>query len=145
VRFWDSSGLVPLLLSEAQTEVVTSLLSEDDSIVAFWSTEVECTSAIARCEREGWIEPEQVVRALERLGRLRGGWTEVRPVDTVRETAHRLLRTHPLRTADSLQLAAAIVVSEQSPSSLPFVCLDSRLRTAAGKEGFPVLPGGPIR
>ena len=140
MRFWDSSALVPLLQSESQTAVVTSLHAEDDSIVVFWATEVECVSAIARCEREGSIGPEQVVRALNRLDRLRTAWTDVQPVDTIRETARRLLRTHALRTADSLQLAAALVVSEYRPSSLQFVCLDTRFRDAAAREGFPVRP-----
>jgi len=140
VKYWDSSAVVPFLLSESQTAAVTSLHAEDDSVVVFWATEVECVSAIARCEREGAIGPEQVVRAVDRLDRLRTAWTDVQPVDTIRETARRLLRTHPLRTADSLQLAAALVVSEYRPSSLTFVCLDARLRDAAAREGFPVQP-----
>lgn len=51
---------------------------------------------------------------------------------------------HPLRAADSLQLAAAIVVADGAPRALPFVTLDDRLALAADKEGFPVLvPGSP--
>jgi hypothetical protein len=58
----------------------------------------------------------------------------------VREGARRLLRVHPLGTADSLQVAAALVAAEGVPSSLPFVYLDGRLRAAAAREGLPVLP-----
>jgi predicted nucleic acid-binding protein len=140
VRFWDSSALVPLLVSEAGTKTATDLYAEDASIVVFWTTVVECASAIARADREGWIDPEQVARAIDRLDRLQGSWSEVQPVDLVRETARRLLRTHPLRTADSLQLAAALVVSEFRPASLDFVCLDGRLRDGAAREGLPVRP-----
>jgi hypothetical protein len=45
-----------------------------------------------------------------------------------------------LRAADALQLAAALIVCDERPESLSFVCLDDRLREAARKEGFPVLP-----
>jgi hypothetical protein len=38
-----------------------------------------------------------------------------------------------------LQLAAAIVASENRPSSLDFVCLDQRLGSAAEREGFAVI------
>jgi hypothetical protein len=60
----------------------------------------------------------------------------VEPSDPVRETAVRLLRVHPLRTAGALQLAAAYIASERRPSSLDVVTLDDRLAAAARKEGF---------
>ena len=54
--------------------------------------------------------------------------------------AQRLLRLHPLRAADALQLAAAVVASEHEPRSLDFVCLDERLAAAASREGFRPTP-----
>jgi hypothetical protein len=60
--------------------------------------------------------------------------------DSVRDQAIRLLRVHPLRGADSFQLAAAVVASEHQPGTLPLVTLDHRLREAALREGFTVLP-----
>jgi hypothetical protein len=56
-------------------------------------------------------------------------------------TAQRLLRVHPLRAADSLQLAAAIVAAEGDPATLEFVGLDDRLNDAAAREGFRVVRG----
>jgi hypothetical protein len=46
------------------------------------------------------------------------------------------LRTHPLRSADSLQLAAAIHAAEGEPQSLEFLSLDDRLNEAASRESF---------
>jgi len=60
----------------------------------------------------------------------------IEPVDVVLETARRLLRVHPLRAADSFQLAAAFLAAEGRPSTLEFVCLDDRLVIAAQREGF---------
>jgi predicted nucleic acid-binding protein len=63
--------------------------------------------------------------------------------DSIRETAVRLLRVHPLRATDALQLAAAFVAAERTPSSLQIVTLDDRLAAVARKEGFRIveLPG----
>jgi predicted nucleic acid-binding protein len=55
--------------------------------------------------------------------------------------ARRLLETHPLSAADALQLAAALVMTEERPTGTEFVTFDIRLAEAANKEGFPVLPG----
>jgi hypothetical protein len=49
-----------------------------------------------------------------------------------------MLRVHPLRTADALQLAAAWLAAERRPPTMTFVTLDARLAEAARKEGFPV-------
>jgi len=63
------------------------------------------------------------------------------PSDAVRRTAERLLRVHPLRAADSMQLAAALIAAEHNPSDLDIVCLDKKLSDAARREGFTVLTG----
>ena len=55
--------------------------------------------------------------------------------DSVREQAIRLLRLHPLRAADSLQLAAALEWAGSPPDGA-FVTFDERLRVAAAREGF---------
>jgi len=61
-------------------------------------------------------------------------------LDLVRSHALRLLHTYSLRAADALQLGAALVACDEKPEALPFVCIDDRLRNAARKEGFRVLP-----
>jgi hypothetical protein len=47
---------------------------------------------------------------------------------------------HPLRAADALQLAAALVWVEEQPHGEGFVSLDGRLRDAAAREGFTLVP-----
>jgi predicted nucleic acid-binding protein len=108
-------------------------------MLVWWGTPVECVSALARREREGALANADATRAIDRLRRIAAGWQEVLPYDGVRSAAQRLLRVHPLRAADALQLAAAILASEHEPESLEFVCLDERLNDAAGREGFPVV------
>ena len=76
---------------------------------------------------------------LLRLHELSQVWYEVQPGRRIKVLAQRLLRVHPLRAADSLQLAAALASAEEDPSSIGFVCFDARLNQAASREGFRVI------
>jgi predicted nucleic acid-binding protein len=106
-------------------------------MVAWWGTEIECTSAICPRQRIGAIRAEVVTDAFVRLSALRAGWHEVEPGEEVRESANRFLRVHDLRAADAVQLAAAFFAAEARPATLEFVTLDDRLLAAARREGFP--------
>lgn len=66
-------------------------------------------------------------------------WHEIDASDAVRELAIRLLRVHPLRAADALQLAAAFLAAERRPAGFELITLDDRLAAAARKEGFSVV------
>jgi hypothetical protein len=118
---------------------VLATYERDPEVVAWWATEAECVSALARLEREGGLTSASMTAALRRLEGLAGSWREVQPATIVRQTAIRLLRVHPLRTADALQLGAAIAAAEGQPASLAVVTLDERLAQAAEREGFPVV------
>lgn len=139
MKFWDSSAIVPLLVLEESTRRLRSIASRDVEFIVWWGSEIECHSAIARLERAGTLSAKDGATVRDRLARLIDGWYEIEPTQSLRELAIRLLRVHPLRTADALQLAAALVASERRPSSLQFVCLDERLGEAAEKEGFAVV------
>lgn len=112
----------------------------DDEIVAWWGTQVECESALARRVRDGTHSQAEFTRARERLDELAVAWREIEPVQTVRSLARRLLRVHPLRAGDALQLAAALSAAGDDLGSLEIVSLDARLIEAAEAEGFRVLP-----
>jgi hypothetical protein len=142
VNFWDSSAILPLVVSESGTPALRALYGRDPQMVVWWGATVECASALARLERFGDLEAGAVSAAISQLGALAAQWHEIQPVEAVRLTAIRLLRVHPLRAADSLQLAAAVVACEYRPADLPFVCLDQRLALAAEREGFRVVTGG---
>ncbi len=138
MKFWDASALVPLIVHEDRSSSSEHTLRDDPIIVAWWGSTVELASAISRREREG------MTRADANLGRTRcrelaAAWFEITPTEAVRSLAQRLLLRHPLRAADSLQLAAALVWSRGSPEQSDFVCADKRLCGAAHAEGFHVL------
>ena len=136
MRFWDASALIPLCLQEQQTGLLKKLAQEDEAIVAWWGSPVECLSALACLRREDALSPAEEEQAQTVLRALMTAWTEVEPSGLVREQAGRVLRLHPLRAADALQLAAALVWCQGDPIHHTFICFDQRLRRQLDARGF---------
>ena len=82
-------------------------------------------------------EEQKAKRPLDTLTEI---WTEINPSYDIRDRAIRLISVHPLKAADSLQLAAAVIWAGKNPKQYQFICLDKRLRDAAQKEGFIIAP-----
>ena len=139
VNFWDTSALVALGVEEPHRQLALRILEADDRMAVWWGAPVEYVAALSRRERDGSLTTAEVSEHLVRLHALSQVWYEVQPGRRVRALAQRLLRVHPLRAADSLQLAAALAVAEEDPSSVGFVCFDARLNQAASREGFALL------
>ena len=139
MKFWDSSALVPLLVSEADTERRSTALRADPALAVWWGTAVECESALQRRLREGALDAKGARLARERLATLAEAWHEVPASPAVRTLAVRLLKTHPLSAADSLQLAAALALMQAGLPGLPFLTADLRLADAAEIEGLLVV------
>ncbi len=140
MKFWDASAVIPLCIDEPQTKIVQDIAKKDNALVVWWGSLVECYSAFARLYREGSLKYQEEEQVREVLFSLASVWTEIEPSEDIRDIAVRLLLNHSLRAADSLQLAAAIVWADKKPKGQHFVCFDHRLREAARKESFTVLP-----
>lgn len=139
MRFWDSSALAALFIKNPQRERMRSYYEQDPVIAMWWATPIEITSALTRQEREGSLTSSDTDAIIQRLQDVSPTWEELQHTVRLRNTALRLLRVHPLRAADALQLAAALVAAKGDPSSIDVVCLDHRLTQAARREGFRVL------
>lgn len=131
---------MPLLVEEAASAKSRALFDEDSEMLVWWAAPVECVSALARRHREGLISMAGVNESIARLQALEPVLREVQPSARVRDISIRLLRSHPLRAGDALQLAAAILAAGDDPGALDFVCFDDRLAAAAQREGFTVAP-----
>ena len=138
VNFWDTSAVVPLLVREGGTDVREAQLKEASGVVAWWATRVECVSALCRREREGALSALAVHAALQRLELLAEQWMIVLPSEVILPRAERLLRVHPLRAADAIQLAAALLATKEETQNSRFFTADKQLAEAARKEGFTV-------
>ena len=140
MNFWDSSALVALLVQQKKTDAAMKIYEKDSSVpITWWASSLECLSAIRRLEREKVLTAEEASAAASALKTFSASWHEVAPTNAVRERAKRLVNVHPLKTADSLQLAAALIYSESSNLPGHFVSFDLQLNAAARKEGLEVL------
>jgi predicted nucleic acid-binding protein len=138
--FWDTSAIIPVLLPEPRSKPLTEMLAADREVTLWWGTPVECLSAIYRRHRESPLPPALLTDALNRLRALVEDADAVSPTDEVRRRAGRVVAAHPLRAADALQLGAALVWCEEQSHGEAFACLDDRLREAARREGFALVP-----
>ena len=140
MKFWDTSSIVPLLVIDPRTETAKSILTGDSSVIVWWGTRTECISALNRQIRDGSLRIEDERQARQVLQQLANAWSEVQPSELLRGTADRLLAVHALSAADALQLAAALHWCQRQPMNRQLISFDCRLRDAAYKEGFTILP-----
>lgn len=136
MRFWDTSAVIPLLVDEEDSEQRKAQLSADPLIIVWYGTPVELESALSRRIREGSVDRNSAAQARDRWAELEESWVVVEPLQVVVDRARRLLRVHPMRAADAMQLAAALVACEERPHGFGFLTGDQRLREAAEAEGF---------
>lgn len=139
MKYWDSSAIVPLLVSENISALLLKLYKSDPVILTWWGTKVECASALCRLERQRDLNAIETTNAIALLNTLSDEWHSIEPTENLRELSIRLLRVHNLAAADSLQLAAAIIARETHTGKMDFVCQDERLVQAANKEGLNVV------
>jgi len=136
--FWDSSALLPLCIRQAGSRQAQLYLKRFD-LVVWWGSFVEVHSAISRLHRANQINDAEKKGAVARLTLLSRGWREVLPDDHLRDLAAESLNNYVLRTADALQLAAALIWCQKRPTRRNFISADRRLSQAADAAGFSVL------
>ena len=90
--------------------------------------------------RDGALSAEQRDRILAALLEDLATWQVVEVTPEITSTALRLLRTHPLRAGDAIQLASALFVDANLPGPLTeLVAFDRRLIDAALREGLTLM------
>jgi prevent-host-death family protein len=142
MRFWDSSAVIPLLVAETASRDIQDLFEADPVMIVWWATDIECVSAIARQQRLGRLAEQTAVNGTSGLTRFVTPGTKWSPRMAFVSLQSVSPPMHDLRTADALQLAAALFASEDRPSTLEFLSLDERLQTAARREGFVITKVG---
>ena len=140
MRFWDSSALVPLFVHEKESELCAEAYHTDREILIWTLSKVEVFSALCRRMRDRTLDDQAFETVRNRMNDLFETVYEVAAVDRVKERAMRLLRIHPIRAADALQLAAVLVATQEKVDRLPVMCLDERLTEAVKLEGFEINP-----
>ena len=136
--YLDTSALIKLYIEEEGTERVVGATEDIGGVpvVVLDLTPLESRSAVRRREREGDISGLDAGRILRQIEEDVSSLFLVQPsTSAVIEEAARLIDRHPLRAYDALQLAGCLIVRDDVPGPLTFVCADTRLCEAAGREG----------
>ena len=133
VIYWDTSPIIALLVGEPAATRYRRF--ENQSIVTWRATSLECVSAIARRQRAG-AAAEIIAESYCRLEAMRAGWQLVHASESLHRTAVRLLKTHALSAAGALQLSPALLASNFEAYLAHFLTEEARLQQAAEKEGF---------
>lgn len=137
MRYFDASALVKRYVREAGSATVRRLLVSDTPATSRLS-EVEVASALERRTREAAFSPAERDRALAALDRDLPAIVLVELTPAISTTARTLLRRHPLRAGEAVQLASCLYLQDQMGESVAFVAFDERLVTAARQEGLTV-------
>lgn len=126
-------------MDEIYSNTAKTIFRQAPQLYIWWGTPVECVSAMARKRREGRLSHDQFMEARERLRYFESISTRVLPSESLKTLAEALLLRHTLRSADALQLAASLVLRDESKMNLSFLSEDNRLCDAAEKEGLTVI------
>ena len=139
MKFWDSSALVALMVNQSSTAQAEAWLGDDQDLVVWALSETEIVSALWRLCREGTVSETDALDVEAFARKLLRGAHRIVDFTRVHTHACRALHVHPLRAADALQLGAALAWADGNTDGKGFCCLDTKLGTAARKEGFNVL------
>jgi predicted nucleic acid-binding protein len=142
IYFLDASALVKRYVREAGTDVVRRLVKRRRQLAASSVSAVEVPAALWRRARQGDLTTEIAARHSARIAT---DLTEVELVEVrgpVLELAAGLVRTHPLRAYDAIQLASALRLAQQTGLALTFTCADRGLTAVALAEGMKALTVG---
>lgn len=139
--FLDASALVKRYIEEEGSEVVAEATAGQPVAISRLSA-TEVASAICRRCREGDMGVEQREAALLTLDAERSSFHVVEFTEEITTRAAALLRRHPLRASDSVQLASCLLLADELGTPARLVAFDDRLADAAQAEGVECLAGG---
>jgi predicted nucleic acid-binding protein len=137
IVYFDTSALVKLCVLETGTPLAVALWEGGDALLTSRIADVEVRAVLAAAERIGRIDAAPASLARERWDELWPGLGNVEVTPAIADAAGALADRRPLRAADAIHLASALVVREVD---VLFAAWDRRLADAARAEGLLVLP-----
>jgi uncharacterized protein len=140
--FLDSTAFAKLFVQEPGTDAIIRLMesTEDNRKLISAGTPLEVYAALKRSERQGGISEQDgdSARSILRMEAARMVQQPLNPA--VLEAARQLLDRYELRSAECLQLGAAVVAREMFQGmEIIFVSSEPRLLEAAKGEKFSTL------
>lgn len=139
ILFCDTSALIKLLISEPGSDQMQECSLHAEAMAVCRITWAEAMAGMARRQREDPISGDGIEQARQRLTLAWDQFTIVEVSQQLVETAGRFADGFALRGYDSVQLAAAHELDQNTDQPLTFACFDRRLKQAAALLQLEVL------
>ena len=136
--YWDTSALVKQFLTEAGTEEVLALRTQDLPHATSMITYSETFSALRRRARERFLSAARYRTAIDLFKRDWPAFVRVQLDEEIIMLSAKLIERHPLRTLDAIHLASVIQLQQLVGEPSLFVSSDSQLLQAATAENLTV-------
>jgi predicted nucleic acid-binding protein len=139
IFFADSSALIKLYLAEDGSDHMRAVTDRPFAVSLLAYGEIH--AAFARRRRDGLIAATEYEDLRQRFAE---DWDQLMQVPVSREALApipRLCERYPLRGADALQLASALLLRSRE-LEVTFACSDRRLLEAADGEGLATFDPG---
>lgn len=112
IVYFDTSAVVPLVVSEASTGVCQRLWQAADRPTTSLLTLVEAEAALAQASRMGRVSREQCIRASQSFSQLWREFTMVHPDEHLARQAVKLAHEQQLRGYNALHCATALAIAD---------------------------------
>jgi len=131
----DTSALVKIYISEPGSERMRAVVSQGDPKVASVLAFAEMHATFARRRREELLLPAELEQIRSGFGDDWERLTQIPVGEAVLRLVPGLCERHPLRGADAVHLASALLLREEG-LEVVFACSDRNLLEAAAVEGL---------
>jgi len=133
ILFLDTSALVKVYISEPGSERMREAVSRDEQKAASALTFAEMHATFARRRREELLLPAELEQLQRGFGDDWEKLTQMPVGNAVLRLVPGLCGRHPLRGADAVHLASALLLREEG-LEVVFACSDRNLLGAAAAE-----------
>jgi predicted nucleic acid-binding protein len=135
----ESSAALAWLLEQEHGELVARTLEQAELIIASDLTLIECDRVLIRALMLNELHESDAVQRQGRLNAVSTRWTLLALDEEIIERARRPFPSEPVRTLDAIHLASALT-ARKAVADLAMLSLDERVRRAADRLGFLLLP-----
>jgi predicted nucleic acid-binding protein len=137
--YLDTSALVKLYVEEDGSSIVRKSVDEADAVATSIIAFVEARAAFSRRRRERTISPAAHARLVRGFESDWSRYLVLEATEPLIRRAGRLTEIHSLRAYDAIHLASARILREKLAEPVSFASWDTRLVSAARKEGLEIV------
>lgn len=131
ILFCDTSALIKLYFEEAYSDQMEQLAERASTIAVSRITWVEAMAGLSRRAREQPLDLSAIENCKHILREAWSNFAVIEVSQTLVEAAGELADAFALRAYDSVQLASARIMKQNTSEEFLFACFDRRLNKAA--------------